>query len=148
MTATWYNVSVCSSWDKGNARSVKETSQWKRDGICTALSRSSKAERTHCLIFSFCIRTATGSCITKIVGVSLPPKNYKGVLKGLSRVRGNSYARFLGEGVSYRFAIKGRRRLSSLCWRRLKSAATKITLWSQLCISNGISLPDPKSGEN
>ena len=65
-----------------------------------ALSLGSKGESTSCQIFSFCILTATGSCITKIVGVSLPPTNHKGVLKGLSRMRGNSHVRFLGEGVS------------------------------------------------
>jgi hypothetical protein len=54
----------------------------------------------HYQTFSFCILTATGSCITKIVSVWLPPTNHKGVLKGLSRMRGNSHVRFLGEGVS------------------------------------------------
>ena len=83
-----------------NARSARKTSQRKRGGTSIALSLGSKVESTSCQIFSFCILTATGSCIAKIVRVLLPPTNLKGVLKGLSRVRGNSHARFLGEGVS------------------------------------------------
>jgi len=42
------------------------------------LSRGFEVERTACQIFGFCILTAIGDCIAKIVGVLLPPINQRG----------------------------------------------------------------------
>lgn len=53
-----------------------------------ALSLGSMVESTSCQTFSFCIQTATGSCIAKIVSVFLPPLNHKGGVERLEPYEG------------------------------------------------------------